>query len=299
MGRLTREQVEMMTPEEREAMKAKIQGRISQPQTPQYGGLQVQANPLAGIGRLIAMTGSAFATGKVPEEAFKEGATSLTEPDWYAKKQFEQEQQKEMEKYKAGLKPRGAQLKTVGGNIVSIDRDTGDVETVFEAPPKELTPSQKKAQMDLEDRERQKEIASQTVRDSAQDTLNTISEVEKGLNMATGFGLLGNMPSIPGTPRATWEANVQKLLSGKVISVMNDMKNASKTGATGFGQLSNKELKVLQDASTALKRTLAPGDAQKILEDMKAKLQKIANPSDGEMVNTGTAPDYKSMYGLE
>ncbi len=116
------------------------------------------------------------------------------------------------------------------------------------------------------------ENKSQMVKDSAMDTLNTISEVEKGIDY---FGLTGGLPSIPGTARATWEANVNKLLSGKIINLMTQMKEASKTGATGFGQLSEKELKVLQEASTALKRGLSPKDAQKYLNEMKVAAQKV------------------------
>lgn len=116
------------------------------------------------------------------------------------------------------------------------------------------------------------EEISGLVKDSAQDVLNTIGEVEKGINY---FGLTGQLPSIPGTARANWEANVNKLLSGKVLDVMTKMKQASKTGATGFGQLSNKELGVLQQASTAIKRGLSPKDAQRYINDMKANLQKV------------------------
>ena len=56
---------------------------------------------------------------------------------------------------------------------------------------------------------------------------------------------------------------------------MSEMKSASKTGATGFGQLSNKELGVLQDASTALKRTLSPQDADKYLTKMENAAKKV------------------------
>ena len=129
----------------------------------------------------------------------------------------------------------------------------------------------------------------QFIKDSAQDTLNTISEVEKGMG---NFGLTGQLPSIPGTSRTTWESNINKLLSGKIINLMTEMKQASKTGATGFGQLSNKELGVLQEASTALKRGMSPKDAQKILTDMKSKLQKIVG---GEMSSNMGLPQEQNV----
>lgn len=134
--------------------------------------------------------------------------------------------------------------------------------------------AQQKLELEQEDKKRKQEEATQFLKDSVSDTLNTISEVEKGIN---NFGLFGQLPAMPGTERATWVANIDKLLSKNVIDLMTNMKQASKTGATGFGQLSERELKVLQDASTALKRNLSPQAAQSILNDMKMKLQKISS----------------------
>lgn len=132
--------------------------------------------------------------------------------------------------------------------------------------------SGEKLDIQKEEKKKQQEAKSELVKESAQDTLNTIAEIEKGIDR---FGLTGNLPAIPGTERATWIANINKLLSGRIINLMTSMKEASRTGATGFGQLSEKELKVLQEASTALKRNLPPEAAQKILNEMKIKLQKI------------------------
>lgn len=116
------------------------------------------------------------------------------------------------------------------------------------------------------------ERASVRVKDAASEALQSIGEVKKGIGY---FGLTGGLPSIPGTSRATWEAYINKLLSKKIVNLMNDMKSASKTGATGFGQLSEKELELLQNAATALKRTMKPEDALKILDEMEAIQRKI------------------------
>ncbi len=125
---------------------------------------------------------------------------------------------------------------------------------------------------DREEKLKQQEEKSQFIKDSAQDALNTISEIEKGIGH---FGLYGQLPSIPGTPRYTWETNINKLLSGKMIDLMTQMKEASKTGATGFGRLSEKEGQILREASTALKRGLPPEKAQEYLNSMKSALQKV------------------------
>ena len=130
-----------------------------------------------------------------------------------------------------------------------------------------------KINAEMKENEQKKEESSVYVRESASDALDAITEIEKGIQH---FGTFGQLTSIPGTERTVWEANVNKLLSGKVLQVMDAMKRASKAGGTGFGQLSNKELVVLQQAATALKRQLPPSEAQKILKTMKEKLSKIA-----------------------
>lgn len=134
------------------------------------------------------------------------------------------------------------------------------------------TVQDKKFALDLEDRDRANKANSEMVTQSAQDMLSTISEVEKGIG---NFGLTGSLPSIPGTSRANWEANVNKLTASKVLNLIQSMKEASKTGATGFGALSEKELRVLQDASTALNRNLSPKDAQKYIDQIKELSQKV------------------------
>jgi len=182
-----------------------------------------------------------------------------TEPDWLMKQQISQqiksaeaerdfERKKALEEYKVGLKPK-----------------------------KEKSAKEIKAEMDIEDIERKKKLSSENVINSAQDTLDTIDEVEKGIEyFGWGKGYPGAFPTlIPGSPRAKWEANINKLLSSKILDIMSKLKEASRTGSTGFGQLSEKELKVLQESSTALKRNLSPEDAQEILSDMKVKLEKI------------------------
>jgi len=132
-----------------------------------------------------------------------------------------------------------------------------------------------KFNVEQENKRKLDEAQSKSVVDSALDSLDTITEVEKGINY---FGAGALFPAIPSAQPAKlkWQANLNKLLAGKIINVMNEMKRVSRTGATGFGQLNRSELKVLQDASTALKKTMSPKDAQAILNKMKIPLQKIA-----------------------
>lgn len=127
----------------------------------------------------------------------------------------------------------------------------------------------------MEDSKRKEQLQVEGLRQSAQDTLDTISEIKKG---KSNFGVFGNVPSIGGLPRKNWEVNIDKLLSQRIIDLMANMKNVSKTGATGFGQLSEKELKVLQDASTSLKKDLSQKDAMRYLGKMEEMSKKVLSP---------------------
>ena len=70
------------------------------------------------------------------------------------------------------------------------------------------------------------------------------------LGGVTGVGKLGK--SIPGTPWADVNVDLERLLSMGAIASMVKMKAESPTGSTGFGALSQKELKVIQDSFAAL-----------------------------------------------
>ena len=150
---------------------------------------------------------------------------------------------------------------------------------------KEQTVEDKKLAFEQEEKTKQNNVKTKIIRDNARDMLNTISEIEKRMG---SFGLYGNFPSISGTARKNWESNVDKLLSQKILDVMTSMKEASKTGATGFGQLSNKELAVLIKASTALKKTLSPEDAKRYLDQMKEGFKKILSEDSVKTGQTST-----------
>lgn len=139
----------------------------------------------------------------------------------------------------------------------------------------------------------------QFIKDSAQDSLDTITEIKAGINQ---FGATGPIPTLNpwDYPRKKWEANVNKLLSGKVVELITKMKSASKTGATGFGQLSEREGQLLREASTALNRGLAPKDAEALLTKMETILQKVVGEnvspqSDGGLTDEQAFQEYMKM----
>lgn len=140
---------------------------------------------------------------------------------------------------------------------------------------KEITPQDQKAMMDLEDRQKSNQAKAELVKSSAQDALNTISEIKKGIKY---FGAAGNIPPLPGEyHKVNWRANFDKLVNTAVINVMNSLKEASKSGATGFGALSDKELGLLQGASTVLRTDMSEEDATRYLNAIEAIQMKILN----------------------
>jgi hypothetical protein len=115
------------------------------------------------------------------------------------------------------------------------------------------------------------------VKNTAQDTLDTIAKIKQGKRY---FGAAGVIQPFPFEySKKEWSNNLNKLLSQRVLDVMMSLKMASKTGATGFGQLSEKELKVLQDASTALKKNISEESAMEYLTKMENVAKKILTPS--------------------
>lgn len=144
-------------------------------------------------------------------------------------------------------------------------------------PYKEAILEEKK--MKMQDKKDQQALAAENIHTEAQNMLDTIQEVKKGKDY---FGPLGDMPSIPFVTgnygkRVEWESNVNNLLSKKVIDIMNEMKRASRTGATGFGQLNQSELQLLKNSSTVLNKRLPPDIAMKYLNQMEGIYQKVLN----------------------
>jgi hypothetical protein len=132
------------------------------------------------------------------------------------------------------------------------------------------------------------------IKETAQDTLSTIAKVKDQIGQ---FGLWGGIPKIPGTKEFVWQSNIDKLLSGKVVELITTMKSASKTGATGFGQLSDREGQILREASTALKKGLPPEEAMSLLNTMEEKLNKVIEG--GAMGQPQGQEDFSTMSDEE
>lgn len=161
--------------------------------------------------------------------------------------------------------------------------------------PDEIDYKENKEYIKPEDREaKQKEV--DMIIESANQTLSAIGEAKKRKQY---FGPYGNIPSIYAPEsmlglnqsaygdRKMWENNVNQILKKKVVDLITQMKSASKTGATGFGNLSDAEGRLLQEASTAFSKDLPGDQAVKYLEDMERLTRKVLG-------NTQTNSNYDS-----
>ncbi len=133
--------------------------------------------------------------------------------------------------------------------------------------------SAEKFKAEQQDKAKQQEAEGQMVKDAAQDTLNTLDEIEKGIKY---FGAAGSIPPFPAEyAKKNWKNNLDKVRSKLVVDLITRMKQASKTGATGFGQLSDKERVLLESAATALRGDLSEEDAQRYLNQIRSAAQKV------------------------
>jgi hypothetical protein len=156
--------------------------------------------------------------------------------------------------------------------------------------------AEQKFEADQSETLKKAQLESEMVKDSAQDTLDTISEVEKGIKY---FGAAGNIPAFPAEySKQNWQANVDKLRSKLIVDLITRMKQASKTGATGFGQLSDKERQVLENAATALRKGLSEEDAQRYLNDIKGMAQKVLG-AEGQSSGSGSVPSVGGSFNGE
>lgn len=193
----------------------------------------------------------------------------------------------------ADMKLKAMQNAQSGGQSSSQSDFVMSPDGRFVSNPNKVKPLNELQQGQLRSIQEKEQAAGQlksdqeeNLRNSAQDTIDTIETVKKGSKY---FGPMGNVPSelAPSSlageygERKNWEANVNKLLSGKVLEVMAALKKTSKNGSTGFGALSEKELALLQNASTALNRGLNPEDAVKYLDEMERIHKKVLGGGHG------------------
>jgi hypothetical protein len=134
--RYSHEEIMAMSPEDKETLKRELlaeKERILNNPSQNYATRQGLGQTL---GRALLLGTKAYTTGTVPDEAFETEKTA--EPDWYTKQQIEQQNAREMEKFKAGLKPSAQpKLMRIQDSIVQVNPETGESEVLYEPKPQE------------------------------------------------------------------------------------------------------------------------------------------------------------------
>jgi len=298
---ISKEQLAVMSPEDR-AMAEQLIGELERRQSakatsgargegflPKVGnviqalpgalalGMRASGNediPVAATGLLPSRVSSRLLSSQATNEPVPEGFVS------YGGKLYRKTSEEV-------AKPK---LVTVGGKVMQIDPATGESKTIVESQPSELEKLQlEKARQEVEGKERKveqdriaREQSIEKIRTSAQDRLNTISEIKKGMDF---FGPYGKLPSqvtsLGGldeeayNKRKSWENSINQLLAQLGFDMMVELKNASRTGATGLGSLTEKEGEWLRQASTQLTRDLPEDRAMEILSEMERLHKKV------------------------
>ena len=142
--------------------------------------------------------------------------------------------------------------------------------------------------------------------ENAQQTLATIDQLldpkgnlQPGVGWVVGFGgpLMGKAASLMGGSRASdKQAALDRLSSRMIVDLIMQMKAASQTGATGFGQLSEKEGAILSAAAAQLQQSQSEKQFARSLQEVKASVQRVLNAAQSDQ---GLTVDDTDLSGGE
>jgi hypothetical protein len=138
----------------------------------------------------------------------------------------------------------------------------------------------------------QDDIAS--TRTVVQDTLNELSKLIDDKNELTDVGKwatgasghLGKLPFSSSTSVGSGQASIRKIQARNILDIIGRLKNQSRTGATGFGQMNLKELGVLENAASKLgDPTLPEEDIRQELINIRTQLRLMMQDEPREVSN--------------
>lgn len=147
------------------------------------------------------------------------------------------------------------------------------------------------------DKNAERSMKLEGVRSMASETLRTIDQLvtKDGKDLTPGMkSRLGPMSRAlrfyPGSETAKAETLRQQLQSQLVIELIGEMKQQSRSGATGFGALSGPELKILEATAGRLSTMQDEKQFFAALKDIRAKLNKTFMPASWEKDSAAGAP---------
>jgi hypothetical protein len=191
-------------------------------------------------------------------------------------------------------------MQTFSGQPANIPTEA-QAEQSFRFKPQPA--SEVKAIRDMAKEDKQSALQSQGAIDNAQLAVSAIDHLEKNVNYFGG--LEGRIaPAFPG--KIEFNKNYEFLKAKNILNILGEMKSQSKTGATGFGAMNEKELKLIQDAAQRLDVTMDEKTAGKYLNEMKQSFQKIIDREKNGYQNEGhsgttqsSVPEVGGMFNGE
>jgi hypothetical protein len=118
--------------------------------------------------------------------------------------------------------------------------------------------------------------------------LDPHGQLKPGVGGAVGWDSV--MSRIPGTSAADARARIDRLQSRLTIDLLGEMKRQSRTGASGFGALSEKELAVLQSAAARLGTSQSDESFRQALADVRKQLMGMRQRAAGAAPTATPAP---------
>ena len=189
-----------------------------------------------------------------------------------------QRQQDKLEADAARAREHDDTLRVIAAGNQSMHRDVAA--TAQDA--KAQREADKKAEKDKAD-----SIARQSALSSIDETEASLDELidQKTGQLKPGVSGTAGIDSfrsyIPGTDAANASASLSRLRDQLVVGLMGELKRQSRTGATGFGALSEKELAILQDSAAKLSTRQSDEALRQELIRLRGKLSGMRQRAGG------------------
>ncbi len=197
-----------------------------------------------------------------------------------------------------GMKPGPA----IAPQSISVGVDAEGNQTRFGAGEKPFTMPQPKPK-------ESKKVVAGSLNDTLHEYDNMINEaqaIKDDPSLGTATGMTSFMGAVPGTGAKRVAARLETLKAKTLLNVLGSMKQLSKTGASGFGQLSEIEGENIRNSVSTLDRKQSTADftasLDRFIKEMQTKKQSLLDtftttygPYDGGGTSSGI-PDIGSLF---
>ncbi len=138
----------------------------------------------------------------------------------------------------------------------------------------------------------------------AQEALDEIKNIldDKGNLTEKGKSAVGwssFLKHVPGTQARSGDASIRRVASQQVLNVIAELKAQSRTGATGFGNMSNKDLATLESAAHKLDTLQSEPDFAAEMNRIRAGMQKIVDGAAAHAASEAKDPNNKRRLNAQ